>query len=329
MRRRDFITLLGGAAAAWPVAARAQQQPMRRAAVFLGLAEDDPETQARLAALRRGLTAAGWIEGRNLHLDYYFSNGSAEVAQSVAAEVVRSQPDLIFANSTSVVAALKQATQTIPIVFAAVNDPVGLGFIESYARPGRNITGFTLIEPELIGKWFSVLTNLFPAIKHSVLLFNPTTTPYYPAFLRSLQAMQGGVSDKISAAPITSPDEIEGVLAALAREPGASLIAAADPFILVHRAAIIEAALRHRVPAISLYRQFAIEGGLVSYGPDTQDVFERSAAYVDRILKGASPSDLPAQLATKFQFVINLKTARTLGLTVSSEMQFIADEVIE
>jgi putative ABC transport system substrate-binding protein len=329
MKRRDFITLLGGAAA-WPLAASGQQpERMRRVAVFIGLSEDDPETQARLAALRRGLSAAGWIEGRNLHLDYYFADGSAGVAQSVAAEVVRGQPDLILANATSVVAALKQATQTIPIVFAAVNDPVGLGFIESYARPGHNITGFTFIEPELIGKWFAVLTDLFPAIKHSALLFNPTTTPYYPAFLRSFQATQGGGSTKISAAPITSPDEIEGVLATLAREPGGSLIAAADPFILVHRAAVIEAAQRYGVPSISVYRRFAIEGGLVSYGPDTLDVFERSAAYVDRILKGASASDLPAQFPTKFQFVINLKTARTLGLTVSSEMQFIADEVVE
>jgi putative ABC transport system substrate-binding protein len=329
MRRRDLITFLGGAAA-WPVAAGAQQnERVRRVAVFVGFSENDPETKARLAGLRRGLATAGWIEKKNLHLDYYYAEGRAEVAQTVAVEVVRSRPDLILANTIAVVAALKKLTQTIPIVFASINDPVGQGFIENYARPGGNITGFTLIEPDLIGKWLSVLTDLSPAIKRSALLFNPTNTPYYLVYLRSLEATHRGISAKVSAAPVTTPDEIESVVAALARAPGGSLIVSADPFIVVHRAAILEAVRRHALPAISAYRQFAIEGCLISYGPDTGDIFERSATYVDRILKGAKPADLPVQAPTKYETVINLKTAKALGLAVPDTLIALADEVIE
>ena len=329
MRRRDFITLLGGAAT-WPIAARAQQPGrVRRVAVVVGISENDPESQARLARLRHGLMAAGWVEGRNLHLDYYFANGSAELVQSVVAEVVRGRPDLILANNAFVVVTLKPATQTIPIVVAGVNNPIELGFIESYARPGGNITGLTFMEPELIGKWLSVLTEMSPAIKRSALLFNPTTTPYYPAFLRSFEATQPSGSAKVSAAPVTGSEEIERVVAGLAREPGGSLIVSADPFNVVHRDVILEATQRHAVPAISAYRQFTIEGGLASYAPDIPDIFERSAAYVDRILKGAKPADLPVQAPTKYETVINLKTARALGLTVPPNLLALADEVIE
>jgi putative ABC transport system substrate-binding protein len=329
MRRRDFIALLGGGAAAWPLATHAQQERVRRVAAVLSIAKNDSEAQARLAALRRGLAAAGWSEGKNLHLDYYFAEGSVEEARSIAAEVVRSQPDLILANGTLMLASLKQLERTIPIVFAVANDPVGQGFVRSYARPGGNITGFTFFELELIGKWLTVLTDLSPGIKRSALLFNPMATPFYAAALRSFEATQHAGSAKVSAAPITSPDEIESVVAALAREPGGSLMASADPFIVVHRRAILEAAQRYALPAISPYRQFTIEGGLVSYGPDTTDIFERSAVYVDRILKGASPSDLPVQSPTKFQFVVNLKTAKALGLTIPAILQATADEVIE
>jgi putative ABC transport system substrate-binding protein len=325
------VALAGAAAAVLlrPGIASAQQQRVRRVAIFLGISENDPETQARLAGIRHGLMTAGWIEERNLHLDYYYADASAEVAQSVAAEVVRGRPDLILANGVLVVAALKKATQTIPIVFAAVNDPVGQGFIESYARPGGNITGFSFIEPELIGKWLAVLTELSPAIKRSALMFNPATTPYYPTYLRTFEATQRAGSAKVSAAPVTSPDEIEGVVAALAREGGGSLIAAADPFIVVHRATLLEAIRRHALPAISAYRQFTIDGGLVSYGPDTQDAFERSAGYVDRILKGASPSDLPVQSPAKYEFYINLRTAKALRLDPPPTLVAQADEVIE
>jgi putative ABC transport system substrate-binding protein len=338
MRRRELVAGLGSAAltaAAGGVAvflpdpARAQQQRVRRVAVFVAIAENDPETQARLAALRHGLMAAGWIEDRNLHLDYYFAEGSAELAQSVAAEVVRSRPDLIVANGTAVVAALKQATQTIPIVFAVLNDPVGQGLIESLARPGGNITGFTLIEPDLIGKWLNVLTDLSPSVKRSTLIFHPETSPYYPAYLRSFAAAQGGAAAKISIAPIMTPDEIEGVVAAAARGGGGSLMFPPDAFLIVHRSAILQAAQRHALPAISAYRQFTIEGGLVSYGPDTKDIFERSAAYVDRILKGASPSDLPAQSPAKYEFYINLRTAKAMGLDPPPNLVAQADEVIE
>jgi putative ABC transport system substrate-binding protein len=329
MKRRDFITLLGGAAA-WPLAAGAQQlDRVRRVAVVVGISENDPETQARLARLRHGLMAAGWVEGRNLHLDYYFANGSAERVQSVVAEVVRGRPDLILANNAFVVATLKPATQTIPIVVAGINDPIGLGFIESYGRPGGNITGFTFMEPELIGKWVSVLTEMSPAIKRSALMFNPTTTPYYPAYLRSFETTQPSGSAKVSAAPVTNSEEIERVVAGLAREHGGSLIVSADPFNVVQRGIILETTQRHALPAISAYRQFTIEGGLASYAPDIPDIFERSAAYVDRILKGAKPADLPVQAPTKYELVINLKTAKALGLTVPAILQATADEVIE
>ena len=273
--------------------------------------------------------ATGWVEGRNLHLDYYFANGSAELVQSVVAEVVRGRPDLILANNTFVVATLKPATQTIPIVVAGINDPVELGFIESYARPGGNITGFTFMEPELIGKWLTVLTEMSPLIKRSALLFNPTTTPYYPAYLRSFEATKPSGSAKVSAAPVTSSEDIERVVAGLAREPDGSLIVSADPFNLVHRDIILEAIQRHALPAVSAYRQLTIEGGLASYAPDIPDIFERSAAYVDRIFKGAKPADLPVQAPTKFEFVINLKTATALGLLVPPTLLALADEVIE
>jgi len=273
--------------------------------------------------------AAGWIENRNLHLDYYFAEGSVELAQSVAAEVVRSRPDLILANGNAVVAALKQATQTIPIVFAVLNDPVGQGLIENLARPGGNITGFTFIEPELIGKWLTVLTGLSPAIKRSTLIHNPETSPYYPAYLRSFAATQSDAAAKVSVIPVSSPDEIERAAAAAAHEDGGSLIVPPDAFIVVHRAVVIEAARRHALPAISAYRQFALEGGLVSYGPDTTDIFARSAGYVDRIFKGAKPSDLPAQSPAKYEFYINLRTAKALRLDPPATLVAQADEVIE
>jgi putative tryptophan/tyrosine transport system substrate-binding protein len=327
--RRAFIAGLG-AAAAWTLAVRAQhQEGVRRVAVVVGISENDPESQARLAGLRRGLMAAGWVEGQNLYLDYYFASGSIELVQSVVAEVVRSRPEVIVANGTFVVATLKPATQAIPIVGVAINDPIELGFIESYARPGGSITGFTFTEPELIGKWLSLLTDISPAIKRSALLFNPTTTPYYPAYLRSFEATRPVGSAKVSAAPVTSSEEIESVVAGLAREPGGSLIASADPFNAVHRATILEATQRHALPAISAYRQLTREGGLVSYAPDFADIFERSAGYVDRILKGENPADLPVQTPTKFEMAVNLKTAKALGLTVPAILQATADEVIE
>jgi putative ABC transport system substrate-binding protein len=330
MRRRECITLLGGVAAGWPLAARAQQQArVRRVAVVVGISENDPETQARLVGLRHGLMAAGWVEGRNLHLDYYFASGSTELAQSIVAEVVRSRPDLILANNTFVIATFKTTTQTIPIVVAGINAPIELGFTESYARPGGNITGITFIEPELIGKWLSLLTEMSPVIKRSALLFNPATTPYYPSYLRSFEATQPFGSPKITAAPVTSSEEIERVVAGLAREPGGSLIVSADPFNVVHRDIILKATQRHALPAISAYRQFTIEGGLASYAPDIPDIFERSAAYVDRILKGAKPADLPVQAPTKFEMAVNLKTAKALGLTVPPNLIAIAEEVIE
>ena len=329
MRRREFIAGLGSAAS-WPVVARAQRgDRVRRVAVLLGIGENDPETQLRLVAFRKGLAALGWIEGRNLHLDYTFADGDPERSRSAAAEVVRSAPDVIFANSTPVVAALKQATRTIPIIFAVVNDPVGQGFIDSLARPGGNITGFTFLEFTMIGKWLSILQAASPMVQRSAVMFNPRTSPYYYVYLRSYEASQTSVAGAVMPAPANDPSEINGIVASLSHDPGGSLMIPADTFAVVHRGVMIDAANRHALPVIAAYRQFAREGCLISYGPDTNDVFERSAAYIDRILKGESPAELPAQSPVKFELAINLKTAKAIGMAIPPMLLAQADEVIE
>jgi putative ABC transport system substrate-binding protein len=324
VRRRDFIAGLG--AAALPRGARAQQSDrVRRVAVLVDIAEDDPETQSRLAALRRGLAARGWIEGGNLRLEYTFANGNADRVRSAAVQVVNSAPDMIFANGTSVVTALKQVTRNIPIIFAVVNDPVSQGFIDSLAHPGGNITGFTFVEFTMFGKWLSILQTASPGVQHSAVMFNPRTSPYFFAYLRSYEASKAPMMP----APVDDPSQIDSIFAALSRAPGGSVMIAPDAFAVVHRGAMIEAANRYVLPAITAYRQFVREGCLLSYGPDTNDVFERSAAYVDRVLKGESPADLPAQSPVKFELAINLKTANALGITVPETLLATADEVIQ
>jgi putative ABC transport system substrate-binding protein len=247
--------------------------------------------------------------------------------QAYAAELVNSAPDLIVASSTPVIAALKQATHTIPIVFAVVNDPVGQGLVASLAHPGGNITGFTFVDFPLIGKWLELLKEIAPGVQRTLLMFNPQTAPFYPVFLREFRAAGVSLAVKISETPVRRPAEIEA--AAFAREPGAGLLVAPDPFINTHRGLIIALAERHGLPAIFSFRQYATEGALMSYGPDTADIVRRSASYVDRVLKGEKPADLPVQAPTKFALVINLKTAKALGLTVPLTLQASADEVIE
>ena len=329
MQRREFITLLGGAAA-WPVATRAQQSDrIKRIGVLLGATtEHDPESEARLAAFRIGLKELGWFEGRNVRIDYQFAGGDAERIRTYVTELVKSAPDLIVANSSPVIAELKRATGTIPIVFAVVTDPVSQGLVASLARPGGNITGFALIEFEIIGKWLELLKEMAPRISRAKLLFNPVTAPFFVVWLREHAAVSVA-SIELEPAPVHDLAEIEATMASLAREPGAGLITAADVFTVANRSLIIGLAERYRLPTMYQFRQFAAEGGLISYGPDTADIFRRAAAYVDRILKGANPADLPVQQPTKFQLVLNLHTAKTLGLTVPPSLVARADEVIE
>ena len=323
IERRKFLATLGGAAA-WPLAARAQQgERMRRIGLLQGLAESDPEARARTAAFRQELEALGWTEGRNIRIDYRFAGGNAARVQAYTTELVNSAPDLIVAHSSPVVASLKQATSTIPIVIAVVNDPIGQGFVASLARPSGNITGFAFVEFTMVGKWLELLKEMAPGVRRVALMFNPQTAPYYAIYLHAT------LSGELAAAPVRDEAEVEAAIAAIAREPAGGLIAAADPFTRTHRALIMRLAQHHRLPAVYAFRQFVAEGGLMSYGPDTVDIVRRSASYVDRILKGATPADLPIQQPTKFELAINLKTAKSLGLDVPLFLQQRADEVIE
>jgi putative ABC transport system substrate-binding protein len=329
MKRREFVTLLGGAAA-WPLAARAQQATgVRRVAFLHPLAENDAEVLARVIAFREGLESLGWTENRNIRIEHRYSGGDLGRIRAYATELVHSAPGLIVGSGTPIAAALKEATSTIPIVFNLVNDPVGQGFVASLSRPGGNITGFTFIDFPLIGKWLEMIKEIAPRVRHIALMFNPDTTPFYPAFLHELEAANKSLAVELSASPVHDEAEVEAAITALAREPGGGLIAAPDAFINNHRRAIMTLTERHRLPAIYGFRQFAREGALISYGPDSADIVRRSAGYVDRILKGERPADLPVQAPTKYQLVINLKTAKALGIDVPLHLQQIADEVIE
>jgi putative ABC transport system substrate-binding protein len=330
MRRRDFISFLGSAAIAWPLGAHAQQvERMRRIGFLHGLVENDPEAQARIKAFRHGLEALGWSEGRNIQVDYRFARGDAALARTSAEELVSLAPDLLVGLSTPVTAALKQATRTIPIIFAVVTDPVGQGFIASLARPGGNVTGFTFIDYAMVGKWLEILKEIAPNVKRAAVLFNPETSPYYPGFLRELGSVPATLAVELTAAPVRDESEIEEAVTTLARAPGGGLIAASDPFITARRALIITLAQRHRLPAVYYFRQFPAEGGLMSYGPEPNDIARRAASYVDRILRGAKPADLPVQGPTKFELVINLRTAKALGIDVPPTLLARAEEVIE
>jgi putative ABC transport system substrate-binding protein len=329
VRRRDFITLLGGAAA-WPVVARAQQgERVRRVAFLHPYAENDPEVSSRIAAFRRGLEALGWTENRNILVEHRYSAGDLRLIEAYTAELVRSAPDVILASSTPIIAALKQATSTVPIVFSVVNDPVGQGYVASLSRPGGNITGLTFIDPPLIGKWIELLKEIAPGVRRATLMFNPDFASFYPVFLREFRAAPASLPVELSASPVHSEAEIETAITTLASEPAGGLIVPPDVFINTRRRLIMAMAERHRLPAIYGFRQFVTEGALISYGPDTVDIVRRSAAYVDRILKGAKPADLPVQAPIKYELVINLKTAGRLRLEVPPTLLAIADEVIE
>jgi ABC-type uncharacterized transport system substrate-binding protein len=327
MRRREFVTLIGGAVA-WPLAGRAQQpERTRRIAVMMTNTEGDPEGVVRAAALRQGLADLGWTEGRNLRIDWHWSGGDVARIRTTAAQVTAIEPDLIVANGSVNLAAIKQATGAIPIVFVLVNDPLGQGFVSSLAQPGGNITGFAFVEYSMFGKSLELLKQLAPGIVRVAFLFNPDTSPYYETFLPSFT----DAARRSAAAParVRSEGDIDAAIAELAGTPGGGLIVPPDTYTLVHRGRIVDAASRHHVPAIYSYRQLVKEGGLLSYGPDTADIFRRAAAYVDRILKDANPADLPVQAPTKFELAVNLRTAAALGLTVPPTLAALADEVVE
>jgi ABC-type uncharacterized transport system substrate-binding protein len=332
MRRREFITLLGGAAVAWPLVVRAQQTgPIRRVGVLMGYAESDPLAKTLLAEFTQALSEFGWIEGRNLRLDVRWAPANTDLMRTYAKELVSLQPDVILTNSTPVTAALKRETSTIPIVFVVVADPVGSGFVASLPRPGGNITGFASLETgSMASKWLELLTAIAPNVKRAVMMFNPDTAPYMKSLLLpSFETAARSLKVASAAAPVHSDTEIEAAMAALAREPGSGLLGMPDNFIEIHRALIISLAARNNVPAVYQTPVIARDGGLLSYGADFQDIFHRSARYVDNILRGAKPSELPVQLPTKYQMVVNLKTAKALGLTVPPTLLVTADEVIE
>jgi len=301
---------------------------MPKVGVLMPGREGDPDSQARIAAFRQGFADLGWKDGQNVHIEYRWADGKIELIRQYAEELVALAPNVILANSSPVIEALKKITSSIPIVFALVNDPVGQGFAKSLSHPGGNITGFTFTNPEMIGKWVGLLKDMAPGITRAALLFNPSTAPFYPNFLHEIGTTRRLAVTELVLTPVDTPTEMETAIDALAQKPGSSLIIGPDVFNIGHINQIA-AAGKNRLPAVSGYRQFAVEGGLMVYGPDTADVFRRSADYVDRIIKGANPADLPVQEPTKFELVINLKTAKALGLTVPQTLLATADEVIE
>jgi len=329
VKRREFITLLGGAAAAWPRGGRAQQgERMRRLGVLMGMA-DDREGQARVIALKQGLQELGWTDGRNIQIETRFAGADAGRIRTHVAELVALAPDVIVGQTTPVIRALRQATSSIPIVMAAINDPVDQGFVSSLAHPGGNITGFTFVDFQMVGKWLEILKEAAPGVSRAALMFNPDTSPHYYVYLRSFEAEPRSIAVEVTAAPVRNTAEIEEAFAKLGREPGGGLILPPDAFTFVHHPLFIRLAQQHRLPAVYSTRAYVAQGALMSYGPNPYDNFRRSASYVDRILRGAKPADLPVQQPTKFELAINLKTAKALGLNVPPTLLARADEVIE
>jgi putative tryptophan/tyrosine transport system substrate-binding protein len=330
MRRREFIALVGCATVALPFTAGAQQgERVRRIGVLMGFAENDPTAQSWVAAFRDALAKLGWSEGRNLRIELRWGAADPDRIKTLAKELVDLRLDAIFDQTTPVTGALARETQTIPIVFVYVADPIGSDFAPSLARPGGNITGFTYLEPTTGGKWVGLLKEIAPRTTHVALLFNPATTPPLKFYMPSIQAAASSLAVEASTAPVHATDEIEGVIAAQARNPGGGLLVMPDVFNDANREMIIALAARSVVPAIYPRPVFAESGGLIAYGADLTEQFRQAAGYIDRILKGANPGDLPIQQPTKFDLVINVKTAKALGLSIPQSMLLLADEVIE
>jgi putative ABC transport system substrate-binding protein len=329
VKRREFITLIGGAAAAWPLAARAQQsEQKRRVGVLMGLAAEDTEARDRIAAFEQGLQQLGWTNGGNLQIDYRRGAGATDLTRRYADELVALAPDVILASGGTVVGPLLQATRTVPIVFTQTPDPVAAGFVASLARPGGNATGFTTSEYGVSGKWLELLKEIAPGVTRAAVLRDPTIPSGIGQFA-SLQSAAPSFGVELSPVNVRDASEIEHDVTAFARGSNGGLIVTSSGLAAVHRQLIITLAARHRLPAIYSYSYFATSGGLISYGPDPIDQYRRAAGYVDRILRGEKPADLPVQAPTKYELAINLKTAKALGLTVPPTLLARADEVIE
>ena len=331
MRRREFILAVGGAAASWPLTARAQQaERMRRIGLLMPLAADDPIGQARIAALREGLEKLGWIEGRNIRIDTrWMATGDVESMQRFAKELVALQPDLIVTQSTPITATVLQETRSIPIVFALVADPIGSGFVANLARPGGNVTGFVTMVPTMASKWLELLKEITPRVARVAFLYNPATATYFEYWLSPFKAAAASFAVEAISAPVRDKSQLESIIGEQARAPNGGMVVMPDTFTDAHRVEITSLAARYRLPAVYPYRQFTVVGGLLSYGDDLIDNFRRAPLYVDRILKGEKPSDLPVQAPVKFQLAINVKTAKALGLTIPPTLLGRADEVIE
>jgi putative ABC transport system substrate-binding protein len=325
--RRKYLL----AAIAWPLAARAQPADrLRRVGVLMNRPAGDADAQASFAVFKQGLEKLGWTDGRNLRLDHRWGTADAKTLQPAAAELVGLQPEVILASATDGLAALRQETRTIPIVFVSVSDPVGQGLVASLARPGGNLTGFTAFEFSMGGKWMQLLKDIAPRVTRVAVVFNPVTAPYYASFLGPMEAAARSLAVETVAVSVRDPAAIEGtVTAALGRKSQGGLIAPSDAFTSTHRAQVIALAARNRLPAIYAFRFFPAEGGLMSYGIDRTDLYRRAAPYVDRILRGENPGGMPVQQPTKFELVINLKTAKALGLAVPPALLGLANEVIE
>jgi putative tryptophan/tyrosine transport system substrate-binding protein len=325
MRRREFIGLLGSAAATWPLAVRAQER-MRRIGVLMNLAEDDAEGQARVAAFLQGLQQLGWTDGRNVRIDYRWATGDTGRFRRYAEELLALAPDVVLASATPSVQALQQATRAVPIVFANVGDPVAAGIVDSLARPGGNVTGFTYFEFGFGAKWLELLKEIAPRARRVAVLRDLTVGT---AQLSAIQAVAPSFNVELSVVGVRDASEIERSVTAFARSSNGGMIVTASTSAVVHRKLITMLAARHGLPAVYSFRYFVTAGGLISYGPDTIDPLRRAAGYVDRILKGEKPADLPVQAPVKYELVINLKTAKALGLDVPATVLARADEVIE
>jgi putative tryptophan/tyrosine transport system substrate-binding protein len=327
LRRRQFITLLGGAAA-WPVTARAQAERMRRVGLLMGYPEGDVEGQASVGAFQRRLQELGWIEGRNIQIDIRWAGADPNKARTFAKELVATQPDVIVPSTNLVTAILQQETLTIPIVFVLVGDPVGSGFVATMARPGRNLTGFSVFEPAIGGKWLEIFKEIAPTISRVGFILHPET-PVNVGFLRAAEAAAPSLGVKIVALGVHSAAEIERAVTEFAADSTGGLIVAPHAVTVGNRDVIIRLAARYRLPAVYGPRHYATSGGLISYGPNPIDPFRQGASYVDRILNGAKPADLPAQFPTKHELIVNLRTANALGLDIPPTLLARADEVIE
>jgi putative tryptophan/tyrosine transport system substrate-binding protein len=327
VRRREFIAGLGSAAA-WPLAVRAQQGDVRRIGVLMGPDENDPKAKLLLSPFTQALAGLGWTDGRDLRMDLRWAGGDINRLRALAQELVGLQPDIILTDTTPVTAAVQRETRTIPVVFVGVSDPVASGIVARLDRPSGNITGFATDEASLGGKWLQLLSEIAPGLRRAAIMFNPDTAPV-SSFMPSLETAARSLKVVPIIAPVHSDVEIETAITALGREPGCGLVVMPDTFMVVHRAPIILAAARNNVPAVYEQSVYARADGLLSYGVDAVDLFRRAATYVDRILRGAKPAELPVQLPTKFELVINLKTAKALGLTIPETLLATADEVIQ